>query len=370
MICYIELLNFFGGKNKMKKFTKILSLLLCLAMLLSVLISCASKTDGKQNNSNADDNAVQELEGDFYDENGLHYVALDTSAKTCEVSVGNAKELKEIVIPETQQGFTVTSIAKNGFANCEKLESISIPKTIESIGTLAFLNCENLATIELAGDAALKKIAYGAFQNTAYYNDANNWQNGVFYFGKYLIEAEKTMISCEIKDGTKVIAENAFYGCTTMTSLTVPASVKYIGAFAFNNCKNLSVKISDLKAWCSIEFANHTVNPLSLSSSKLVLNGAQVTDLYITSDITSVSDYAFYGYKALNTVYFSKEIKTIGTKAFDGAGTNNLQYTTETIEGATIITYHVVYEGSQNDWKAVQKSGAGIPGNDHVDFQS
>ena len=174
----------------MKKFTKILSLVLCLLMTLSLLLACSSNKDEAQNNANADENKAQALEGDFYDENGLRYMALDTTEKTCEVSVGNAKSLKEIVIPATYQGYTVTNIAQAGFADCENLESVTIPNSVVAIGDLAFQNCTKLATVKLSGKAGLKKIGNAALKNTALYNNANNWQDGVLYLGKYLIKAD------------------------------------------------------------------------------------------------------------------------------------------------------------------------------------
>ena len=363
----------------MKKFTKILSLILCLVMMLSLLASCASNKEEGNNNKNSDDGAIQTLEGDFYDENGLYYVAM--ADKTCKVSVGRATGLKKIVIPATYQGYTVTTIAQAGFANCEDLESITIPDTVETIESLAFQNCSKLLEIKLGNNAKLKKIGYGALKGTAYYEE-NGKDQDVFYFGKYLIEAKKDLTACEIKDGTTVIAAHAFYGCTTLKSVTIPASVKYIDTFAFNNCSSLKrVYISSMKAWCSIEFADHTVNPLSLISkgttketidgkevqltNGMYLNGTVVTSVEITSDITSISDYAFYNYQVLESVYFSEAIKTIGNGAF---GELSLNSSVKPIDGVQVQIYKVFYAGNQNSWKAVQKAGAGLPGNDHIDF--
>lgn len=346
----------------MKKFTKILSLILCLVMTLTMFLACSSNKDNAKNNAAGDDNKAQALEGDFYDENGLYYMALDTTEKTCEVSVGRAKSLKEIVIPATYNGFTVTGIAQAGFADCENLESVTIPDSVVAIGDLAFQNCTKLATVKLSDKAALKKIGNAAFKNTAIYNNANNWQDGVFYFGKYLIEAEDSITACTVKEGTKVIAAYAFYNCQSMTSITLPKSLSYIDTFAFNNCKALKkVYITDLKAWCSLEFANYLVNPLGLNtSSELYLNGTLVTHLVLTSDITSVSDYAFYGYRKMTDLTISSSMKTIGEKAFEGVTLN-----ANVSEGS----YHIFFKGTEKQWKAVSKASAGLPGNDHISFE-
>ena len=69
--------------------------------------------------------------------------------------------------------------------------------------------------------------------------------------------------SVEIEEGVTSIGRYAFYNCSGLTSVTIPNSVTSIGSEAFYGCSGLTgVYITDLKAWCNIDFNGTTANPL------------------------------------------------------------------------------------------------------------
>lgn len=76
---------------------------------------------------------------------GLLYSLLENG--TYEVSVGEATDQSTIIIPAEFEGIAVTSIAENGFANCESLATLFIPASIKTVGENAFDNSDNLKTI-------------------------------------------------------------------------------------------------------------------------------------------------------------------------------------------------------------------------------
>ena len=94
--------------------------------------------------TNTDTNEVIEDEGNIGTA-GLLYTLLTDG--TYAVSVGEAIDQSEIIIPATYEGKDVTVILDEGFAGCENLTTIVIPATVSDVGQDVFYGCSNLKTI-------------------------------------------------------------------------------------------------------------------------------------------------------------------------------------------------------------------------------
>ena len=112
------------------------------------------------------------------------------------------------------------------------------------------------------------------------------------------------------------IGYSAFYGCTGLTSIEIPNSVRSIGSYAFIGCTGLTaVHISDLAAWCGINFTNAYDNPLYYAKN-LYLNGEKLTELVIPDGFVEIKDYTFYNCNNLTSVVIPNSVTSIGDRAF------------------------------------------------------
>ena len=184
----------------------------------------------------------------------------------------------EVVIPSEYLGKPVTTISEYLFYNCPDVTSIVLPDSITWIGS-------------------------SAFEETKYYKDPKNWDNGILYIGKHLIKVSPTVSGkVVVRPDTLTVAANAFLRCAAITSVTLPDSLVTVGQGAFYGCENLH----EVKLGKGLKLIDHSAFG---ECSKL-------SAISIPDGVKEIGSLAFTHCDSLTSVVLPKSLMHLGASVF------------------------------------------------------
>jgi len=238
---------------------------------------------------------------------------------------------------------TVTYIGDYAFSGCTGLNSVFIPNSVVFIGESAFSYCSGIeqitiessnpvydsrnncnAVVETSSNVLIfgckntviptnvVKIGDEAFRGCSGLTSIII-PNSVTEIGSFTFAYCTGLSSISFPNSVTGIGEFAFSGCTELTSVNIPNSVLNIGEGAFSICYSLGQII--VEAGNSIYDSRDNCNAIIETSSNTLLQGCMNT--VIPSTVIKIGDFAFLG-SALTSIDLPNSVVEIGNFAFEG----------------------------------------------------
>ncbi len=272
---------------------------------------------------------------------------------------GYKGDYEEFIVPSEIEGLKVTRIHRMAFSEKRTLKTLTIPEGVTYIGFDAFSNCVNLETLNLPD--SLQNMHYMYIDDTKLYKNPDNWEDGVLYIGNHLIDTTKDKIkgTYKVKEGTVSISMLAFDGCSELTEVILPESLKYIDQSVFRDCDNLKkINLTDnIELIGSYAFSSCPIEEIHIPSKLKtidlgVFRGTAIDELTIPDTVECIGMHAFSNCDNLTKVTVPESVKKIEDGAFsfcDNLTELTIPENLEEIGGC--ICHYTPFHDNEDNWE-------------------
>lgn len=253
-----------------------------------------SNSEGKVDFSNTASSSVEIINGvgsltkiEFPDSirffDGTHTITNNEATITRYTGTG-----ANVCIPESIDGFPVTTLARGAFMRCNVINVI-IPESVTTIEGSVFSDCDQLKSINLP--TALTCVNESTFLECS------------------------SLIEITIPEQVTTIGMNAFFGCSSLTEITIPSSVTNISQGAFAECPSL-MHIGGLEGIITI--------------GNYAFTASGSTKITLPATATTIGEGAFMCCANLQSIHFKGNAPVQGDVLFEKSPNVTVYYLPET----------------------------------------
>lgn len=268
--------------------------------------------------------AVNSLLGLSWDNQTLTTVVLDAKGEGSTIGrylASYATKLESITLPSG-----LVSLGEEAFAYCHSLRSVQLPSTLTSwdSGYRMFYECRSLTSLDLSALTSITQIGSSAF------NGCENLAtlalpSGITSIGNSAFEGCKALTSLPLSSTVTSLGSRAFYGCSSLQNITVPASVTSFGDYIFYECKGMTSAtiLADIETLPEYTFTRSTSlqtvelgNAIKTIEREAFLGCSSLTDVTLPNTLTTIGVGAFTDCTSLRDVKLPSGLTTISQNAF------------------------------------------------------
>ena len=266
----------------------------------------------------------------------------------------------------------VTHVGKYAFNNCSNATEVWMSTTVTECGNSAFLGCSSLNNVKY-GKTSTPTLSYATnwaqidFGNYSanplsfahslqVYKPTNTmpvWETVIGFENRSITSIKKfafygctSLTSATLPSDVETIEESAFYGCTQLETVTLPDALTTIGKEAFKNCSKLpSITIPEnvTVMTCHNGSTTYSIFGGCANLTTIVWNArncasdyikvgtgsgynygtpfsgiySQITSITFGENVERIPNYLCYHMDHLTSVTIPASVTNIGTEAFD-----------------------------------------------------
>ncbi len=190
---------------------------------------------------------------------------------------------------------------QGAFAKCIQLVKIDLSKVDEVLENETFYGCKYLKSANLEHVKVIGDYAFADCQSLNYVSVPVLEKIGEGAFGRYdEYGGAPTITTITLPNTLKTIGDGAFLGCEGLSEIIIPESVEEIGDFAFSYCMNLTKVVYPTKVDCVGKYA---------------FAGCELLESINLENVRIIKNYAFTSCSSLQNVTLTN-VNSIGEGAF------------------------------------------------------